>query len=82
MVGEHRAISTAEKRVWRKLATAAALALAVGFSALPSELNAAGTIHYTKWKKLTHFLSQKLRRILVGQKLLEIQHRSPTLLAA
>jgi hypothetical protein len=48
MIREHRAISTAEKRVWRKLATAAALTLAVSFSALPSELNTAGTIHYTK----------------------------------
>lgn len=75
MVGEQRAISTAEKAVWRKLATAAALALAVGFSALPADLNAAGTMHYAKLSTLARFLFGCLR------KQWRTSHGSPTLLA-
>jgi hypothetical protein len=82
IIGEQRAISAAEKRVWRKLTTTAALALAVGFSALPGKLNAADNMHYTKLGELARFLSRQLRRILFGQKLLKIQHKSPALLAA
>ncbi len=82
IVGEQRAISIAEKRVWRQLATAAAIAIAVGFSALPGNVNTGSDMHYTKLKDLARFLSRRLRKILFGQKILEIRHGSPALLAA
>jgi hypothetical protein len=68
--------------VWRRLATAAAIAIAVGFSALPGNVNARSDMHYTKLKDLARFLSRRLRKILFGQKILEIRHGSPALLAA
>jgi DNA-binding XRE family transcriptional regulator len=75
-VGEQRAISAAEKRVWRKLATAAALMLAVGFSALPPPLTASDVCIMRSVSRLARYLSALLRKPW------SVPHGSPALLAA
>jgi transcriptional regulator with XRE-family HTH domain len=85
-VSETREKSRDAKAVWRRIAAAAVVILATGFTALPSQaaddLNATANMHYAKLGGLARFLSRQLRRMLFGQKMLEVRHGSPTLLAA
>jgi transcriptional regulator with XRE-family HTH domain len=84
-VNEQREKSGAAKAVWRRIAATAVVVLATGLTVLPShagDLNTTATMHYAKLGELARFLSRQLRRILFGQKLLEIRHGSPALLAA
>jgi transcriptional regulator with XRE-family HTH domain len=79
--------SNTAKAVWRRIAAAAVVVLASGFTTLPShaadDLNATATMHYAKWRELARFLSRQLRRlILYGHKILKNHHGSPALLAA
>jgi transcriptional regulator with XRE-family HTH domain len=66
VVGEQRAVSREAKAVWRRLATAAAVLLAVGFSGFPvpvqAGLNAGESMHYAKW----HVLCRRLHGWLLS----------------
>jgi hypothetical protein len=83
-----RATERTDKNFWKKLAGVAALLFVTVVLPLPATawapepLNTNNTIHYTKLKKLTRFLSRQLRTILLNQKPLEVRHGSPALLAA